>query len=81
MLREDRFGRAGFPTGLDPSRPRSETTGVITAMTASVDGYGYYMTSANGAVYAFGDAPYLGRPYPTDHPGSSRPPSLHPERD
>jgi hypothetical protein len=30
-------------------------------MASSVDGKGYYMVGVDGAVYPFGDAPYLGR--------------------
>jgi hypothetical protein len=30
-------------------------------MAPSLDGNGYYMVGADGALYAFGDAPFLGR--------------------
>jgi hypothetical protein len=33
----------------------------VTSMAPSLDGDGYYLTGSDGAVYAFGDAPYLGR--------------------
>jgi len=34
----------------------------VAAMSSSVDGSGYYMLGQGGAVYAFGDAPFLGLP-------------------
>jgi hypothetical protein len=33
----------------------------VTTMTPSVDGNGYYMVGKDGAIFAFGDAPFLGR--------------------
>jgi hypothetical protein len=33
----------------------------IRSMAPSLDGNGYYLVGTDGALYAFGDAPYLGR--------------------
>jgi hypothetical protein len=36
----------------------------VGTMAASLDGNGYYLMGTDGALYAFGDAPYLGRVVP-----------------
>jgi hypothetical protein len=36
----------------------------VRTMAPSLDGNGYYLMGMDGALYAFGDAPYLGRVVP-----------------
>jgi hypothetical protein len=32
----------------------------VVGMTATADGHGYWLVAADGGVFAFGDAPFLG---------------------
>lgn len=50
-------GGSTMPTD-DPNRPNSNAP--ITGITATPSGKGYWIVAADGGVFAFGDAPFLG---------------------